>query len=91
MQKSRQIVKNKGDKGKQIRRFDRFVITRRLPFLNWETRRYKPKLGAEYYFSDIWDTCEHVHRSNAHNFHNVNISLGCLSNIIEIKLLRKIS
>ena len=62
IQKSRQIVKNTGDKGKQIRRFDRFVITRRLAFLNRETRRYKPKLGAEYYFSDIWDTCEHVHR-----------------------------
>ena len=56
MQKSWQIVKKTGDKGKQIRRFDKFVITRRLAFINWETRRYKPKLGAEYYFSDIWDT-----------------------------------
>ena len=62
MQKSRQIVKNTGDKDKQIRKFDKFVIIRRLAFLIWETRRYKTKLGEEYYFSDIWDTCEHVHR-----------------------------
>ena len=62
MQKSRQIVKNTGDKDKQIRKFDKFMIITRLVFLIWETRRYKPKLGAEYYFSDIWDTCEHVHR-----------------------------
>ena len=45
MQKSWQIVKKTGDKGKQIRRFDKFVITRRLALLtgrpedtnqNWE-------------------------------------------------------
>ena len=43
MQKSRRIAKKTGAKGKETRRFDKFMITERFAFINRETRRYKPK------------------------------------------------
>ena len=49
MQKSRQIAKKKEDKGKETRRFDKFVITGRFAFDNQEiqtkTKRLPAKLG----------------------------------------------
>ena len=39
MQKSRRIAKKTGDKGKETRRFDNFVITGRSAFINRETGR----------------------------------------------------
>ena len=45
MQESKRIAKKTGDKSKEIRRFDKFVITRRFASINQETGRYKPCPG----------------------------------------------
>ena len=45
VQKNRRITKKAGDKSKETRRFDKFVITGRFAFINPETERYKPKPG----------------------------------------------
>ena len=55
MQKSWQIARKTGDKGKETRRFDKFVITRRFAFINWEIRdtnqnQETPRLGR----SELW-------------------------------------
>ena len=57
MQKNRQIVKKTGGKGKETRRFDKFVITRKFAFINQESGRYKPKLGDPWRSRETQKVC----------------------------------
>ena len=45
MQKSRRIAEKTGDKGQETKPFDKFVITGKFVFNDWETERYKPTPG----------------------------------------------
>ena len=57
MQKNWQIAKKMGDKGKEIRRFDKFVITGKFAFINQESGRYKPKPGDPWHRRETQKVC----------------------------------